>query len=207
VNLRRIRLPLATALLGFASATAILRNSVRAEDDESMLDKLRVIAAYSQAATPGEEHEKLCEYAGDWTFEATTFLGPAPETSKGTARFEPILGGRYVVQKTQGKMLGQPFDGFGLNGFDNVTREYFTFWADSWSTNVYEMRGARPKEGEPLVLSGQARDAMSPEGRPWRMVQSWIEDDEFRLEVFDTLERDGKPTEVKAAELVYRRVK
>lgn len=203
----RLTWPVVTALLGFLAAFATLRSSVRAEDDDSLLEKIRVIAAYSQAATPGEEHEKLCEFVGDWSFEATTFLGPKPETSAGTARFESILGGRYVVQTTRGKMLGQPFDGFALNGFDNVTREYFIFWADSWSTNVYEMRGLRPKQGEPLVLAGQARDALSPEGRPWRMVQSWIENDEFRLEIFDTLERDGKPTEVKAAELVYRRAK
>lgn len=207
MNHRKLTWPIATALLGFAAATLAFRPSVRASDDEGWMKRLAVIAAYSHAATPGEEHERLAEYVGDWTFEATTYLGPKPETSRGTATFEAVLGGRYVVQKTEGKMLGQLFQGFGLNGFDNLTREYFMIWADSWSTCIYEMRGKAPKEGEPLLLEGQARDALSPSGRPWRMVQSWVVDGEFRLEIFDTLERDGVPTEVKASELIYRRVK
>lgn len=205
MNHRKLSWPIATALLGFVAAMVTFRPTVRAGDDEGWIKQLAVIAAYSHAATPGEEHELLCEYVGDWTFEATTFLGPKPETSRGTANFESVLGGRYVVQKTQGKMLGQPFEGFGLNGFDNLTREYFMIWGDSWSTCIYEMRGKSPKEGEPLVLEGQARDALSPNGRPWRMVQSWVADGAFRLEIFDTLERNGVPTEVKAAELNYRR--
>jgi hypothetical protein len=196
---------LAAAAAAAALTAFVLRSEVHAAEDDGWKEKLAVVAAYMKAATSNEKHDELCERAGEWTFEATTYLGPAPETTSGTATFEPILDGRYVVQRTAGKMLGGDFDGFGINGYDNVAEEFFTVWVDSWSTGIYEMRGQAPAEGQPLVLEGQARDAMSPEGRLWRMVETKISDDEFRTEVFDTIPGGEGPGKTLVAVLHYRR--
>jgi len=210
MNTRTLSWSLSAAVVASALTAFVLRSDARAQEgasdaEKGWMDKLAVIAAYAQAATPNEYHEQLCETVGHWTFEATTHLGPVSETSKGTAEFEALLGGRYVMQRTKGEMLRGEFEGLGINGYDNVAREFFTFWIDSWSTGIYVLRGPAPKEGEPLVLKGEACDAMSPKGRPWRMVQTWPSADEFKVEVFDTIPQDGVPTDMKVADLHYVR--
>lgn len=198
---------LSTAAIASAITFLAMRPEASAGDNKNLFKQFAAIAAYAKAAIPNQHHLELCRMAGTWNFEVTTYLGPAPETAQGVATFESILGGRYVVQETKSKLLGKDFDGFCVNGFDNVSQEYFMVWVDSWSTGIYVLCGKAPARGEPLELRGDAKDAYSPNGRPWRMVRTWLGPDEFRLEVYDTLNEGDPPAAQKVTELHYRRAK
>src|SRR5437764_8444463 len=118
---------------------------------------------YMKAATPGPEHQKLAKMAGKWKMQVTAWMMPGapPEKSEGTAEFKPILGGRYIRQEIKGTMGGQPFEGQGTLGFDNVTKERFVTWTDSMSTGLLVMRGKCPADAKKCTTRGQATDAVA----------------------------------------------
>src|ERR1043165_7012037 len=82
--------------------------------------------AYEQAAQVGDQHKVLQKLAGKWdtVSKMSAMPGmPAAET-KGTSEARSILGGRQVLEQSQGTMMGKPFNGLFLIGYDNTLKEY-----------------------------------------------------------------------------------
>lgn len=78
-------------------------------------------ARWMAASTPGEMHEFLARQEGKWNTVTRVWMdGPQsePSESTGTAVRRMILGGRFLVDETDGSLLGMPHQGFGLNGYD-----------------------------------------------------------------------------------------
>jgi hypothetical protein len=67
--------------------------------------------------------------------------GAPPSVSKGTAERSMILGGRVMVEKVTSEMLGQPFEGFGMTGYDNVSQKYWGTWNDNMMTGQMSSTG------------------------------------------------------------------
>ncbi len=59
-----------------------------------------------QLATPGAPHQHLATLAGKWTTTHTTYMEEAPETSTGAYEGEVVLGGRYILGRFKGMMMG-----------------------------------------------------------------------------------------------------
>jgi hypothetical protein len=59
--------------------------------------------------------------------------GQPPLESEGTAEHKMILGVRYLQQAFTGDMMGTPFGGIGLNGYDNQKQKFVSTWVDSMS--------------------------------------------------------------------------
>ena len=99
------------------------------------------MAAYLKMAEPGAEHAMLAKFAGSW--ETTIRIWMAPNTpateSKGTAEIVAILGGRQLREEFSGEMMGMPFSGFGLTGYDKATKKYVSTWSDNMSTGIMKM--------------------------------------------------------------------
>jgi hypothetical protein len=140
---------------------------------------------YMQAATPGPEHQKLAKMAGKWKMQVTAWMMPGapPEKSDGTAEFTPILGGRYIRQEVKGTMGGQPFEGQGTMGFDNVTKERFATWTDSMSTGLLVMRGKCPAEAKKCTTKGQGSDAAAGKMVSFTETTTMTDDDHFTFEL------------------------
>ena len=53
------------------------------------------------------------------------------------------LDGRYIKVDVAGDMPGMgPFTGFGLTGFDNVSKKFVSTWVDNMGTGM--MNGSEP---------------------------------------------------------------
>ena len=52
-----------------------------------------------------------------------------------------ILGDRVMVEEVKSQMMGQPFTGHGMSGYDNVSDKYWATWIDSMSTGVMTSEG------------------------------------------------------------------
>lgn len=102
---------------------------------EEMMKKMQ------EAMTPTESHKLLEQMVGSWTFTSKFWekADAKPEESKGTSTMKMIMGGRYLHQEVKGKAMGMDFDGLGLMGYDNIKKQYDSFWIDSMSTAM--MRG------------------------------------------------------------------
>jgi len=87
---------------------------------------------------PGPEHNILKQDAGTWdaTVEMTQGPGQAPMVSKGVEINTLLGGGLWLVTDFKSDMMGQPFEGHGISGYDSGQRKYVSTWVDSWSTGL-----------------------------------------------------------------------
>jgi hypothetical protein len=156
-----------------------------------------MMAGMLEAAKPGEPHKHLSAMVGKWTTTVKTsgMPGMPAEETKGAAVYRSILDGRQIVGDTTGTMMGMPFNGFMLLGYDNVTKEYVSTWTDNWSSGQYMTRGAADDAGKVVTMKGIIKDAMTPDGRPWALVIKIESKDKHVIEVLDTI-APGQPPQL-----------
>lgn len=93
--------------------------------------------AMMKAGTPGAEHKMMAEWAGNWSVKMKMMMPGAPPTeSMGSAVITSIFGGRYMQENFKGDVMGMPFEGIGMSGFDNVSKKFVGTWIDSMSTGI-----------------------------------------------------------------------
>jgi hypothetical protein len=104
---------------------------------------------------PGPEHQKLASYAGKWNC-AIEMMGQdgKPVASKGTMSARVALGGLWLIEDFEATMMGGPFSGHGINGYDPAKGKYVSTWFDSWSTSPFALEGSFDKEGKVLTMTG-----------------------------------------------------
>jgi hypothetical protein len=170
-----------------------------AMDQEAMMKK------WMEMASPSEGHAIFDKYVGKWNTDVKSWMDPAgpPIESKGSAEFSKMFGGRYLVQSFHGSMMGQPFEGHGMTGYDNFRKEYQSTWMDDMSTAMMIMKGTRKSDGT-FELAGTMDDAMTGEkDMKMRTVEKWVDDDHFNFSMYYTVA--GK--EAKMMEINYTRAK
>jgi hypothetical protein len=193
---------IASALFLIA-ATAALADEPKREmsaEEKSMMEK------FTKAATPGPEHAQMAKMAGKWKIQVTSWMKPGapPMKSEGTSEFKPTMGGRYLEEEVHGDMAGQPFEGRGLQGFDNVTREQWGTWVDNMGTGTMLMKGKCAAGSKKCSMKGKMPDAIAGKEVPFTSTMMMKDDNTFVVEMTGP-GPDGK--QFKNLELVYTRVK
>jgi hypothetical protein len=163
----------------------------------------KMMAEMEKAATPGVEHKALVEMAGNWTSAGKMYMDPTkpPTESKGTEECKAILGGRFLECTYKGQMMGKPFEGIGVSGYDNMKKKYVMTWKDNMGTMILYTEGtgdakSRTYTGEETMPNGQKR--------PFRWVIKIDSKDKHSMEMYAP-GMDGK--EAKQMEIVYTRAK
>ncbi len=168
--------------------------------EQAMMD------AMMKAATPGENHKLLASINGTFAFVNKYWMDPAapPSESTGTATRTSILGGRYVEGIYKGVMGGMPFEGNGVDAYDNVTKQFVSSWIDNMGTGLTVLTGKYNAATKTITYAGDMADMMNP-GKTYKVRQLVrIESpDRFVMEWYET--RTGK--EAKTMEIVYTRKK
>jgi hypothetical protein len=161
------------------------------------------LAASMASATPGAAHAELAKGVGHYRVEGVHWTSPdaAPVPMTATADVEMILGGRYMLEHFHSEFMGEPFEGMLLMGFDNLAGEYWSLWIDNSSTVGMLSTGTEVSDGR-IVMTGLARDPMTPKGRPMRLETVQGADGAFTMRMFDSTP-DGR--EWKVMEMTYRR--
>ena len=123
--------------------------------DKSM-DQQAMMELWKQAATPGEPHKLFATLAGNWTTTTKEWMEPGkpPMESAGTAEMKMLLDGRFLYQEFNGQMVRQPFNGIGIDAYDNMTKKYVTAWMDSMGTGIFLMEGTATPDGKTITLRG-----------------------------------------------------
>lgn len=159
--------------------------------------------AYQKAGTPGVEHGKLAAMAGNYDLTVKSWYAPGapPSTDAGTATRRMILGNRVLVEEVTSSMMGQPFTGQGLHGFDNVTGRYWATWNDSMSTGLMVSDGTCDAQLA-CTYTGSHHDPVTKQAQTTRMTSRWTDKTTEVFEMFGP-GPDGK--EVKMMEITYRK--
>ena len=161
--------------------------------------------AMVKASTIGENHHKLDPLVGSYKVETKFWMTPGgqPETVTGTAEFMWILGGHYLATDYHSEFNGQPFEGHGAYGYNNVTKRYESIWLDSMGTEIMKSEGQSEKDGSVIVFNGEFSCPVSDGPMKMRTVMT-IGTDRHVFEMFHPA-FDGSG-EYKAMEIVYEKV-
>lgn len=167
------------------------------------MDPQAMMELWKQAAQPGEPHKLFATLAGSWTTTTKEWMEPGkpPTESTGTADMKMLLDGRFLYQEYNGQMMGQPFNGIGIDAYDNMTKKYVTAWMDSMGTGIFIMEGTASADGKTITLKGSHPE---PGGGKMthRAVWKIINADNQTFEMYGT-HHGGK--EMKVMEIIYTR--
>jgi hypothetical protein len=165
-----------------------------------------MMEAWMKASSPGEAHKLMERHVGVWDAEVRLFMDPAgpPMITKGKGTNTLILGGRYLESRFKGEFEGQPFEGIGYMGYDNVRKEFVNFWIDSTSTWFMFSAGTADKEGKVWKNTGEVSDPVTGKAKPYREEAVFETPDRLVSRAYDK-GPDGR--EFLSMEIVYTRAK
>ena len=155
--------------------------------------------AYMKLAQPGEHHKLLGHLAGKWQVAGRTWMDPSQPPVEMTFAVEAswILGGRYLQQVHTSTFMGQPFEGRSLDGYDNVTHEYFSTWVDNMGTGVMVFRGKCDDPCTALTETAEGPDPMTGKVMKSTTVTTFVDADTYRFEMYEARAgKDGQGTKV-----------
>jgi hypothetical protein len=162
-----------------------------------------MMEAFQKAGTPGAQHQQLASLAGtyDLTVKAWHAPGTEPTTDTGTATRKMILGDRVMVEEVTSQMMGQPYSGQGLHGFDNVTGKYWSTWSDSMSTGLMVSEGSCDAKLT-CTYTGTYHDPVTKQPQTSRMTTRWTDKS---TEVFEMYGPGPDGRETKMMEITYKK--
>ena len=186
-------------------ALALIASPVMAKDKKpaKQMDPQAMMEVYQKLATPGEPHKQFESLAGSWTTQTKEWMEPGkpPTEASGSADMKMLLGGRYLQQEFTREMMGQPYTGMGITGYDNLHKKHVSIWLDTMGTAPFMMESTGSADGKTITLKGQHAE---PSGghmthcAVWKIVDS-------NTQTFDMwgTEHGGKDTKV--LEITYSR--
>jgi hypothetical protein len=154
---------------------------------ETIMDMQAIMEIYKKVGTPGEPHKVLAKLEGSWTTRSRGWMEPdkPPVESTGTCEQKMVLGGHYLRQEYTGDMMGQPFTGINLMGFDNHTKKYESVWLDSMSTGIFYFVGTGSADGRTITQECSYDDPIKGPS-VWRTVTRIKDDNTVEFAMFLT---------------------
>jgi Protein of unknown function (DUF1579) len=127
------------------------------------MDMQGMMDLYTKLATPGEQHKLLAGMAGTWNTTTKSWMDPnqPPEETTGTCKHAMLMAGRFLQQECTGTMMGQPFKGMGMTGYDNHAKKYVATWIDSMGTGIYFFEGSIGHDGKTITMESRYDDPMA----------------------------------------------
>lgn len=183
----------------FIPLVTVLITSISAQEEGS-----NDMDAWQEFMNPGPMHEILAQRVGEWKAEVKMWMDPSqpPTLSEAKTICEPMLGGRYFKATHTGNMMGMPYEGYEINGYDNLKKEFFNVWIDNMGTGVMMNYGSYDETNNTLnyngLMTGPTGDDMEV-----RMTVKLIDNNNSIFEMFADM--DGQ--EVKWMEIKYIRTK
>src|SRR3546814_445271 len=163
---------LACALLSFAAAAAAQEEPARQPAPQASAtpdaEQQAMMAAWQKAATPGPQHAQLAEhFAGTWDTKQTMWMDPSapPMVETGKSVDTAVLGGRQIRTQFSSRFMGQPFNGIGFMGYDNVRGKYVASWVDDMSTGLMTTEGDYDPATKTYTFVAEMADPMN-DGAP-----------------------------------------
>lgn len=106
-----------------------------------------LLGAFATAAVMGQEmpipkptshHRALQRAEGTWDAVVKMYGAPGkpPLVSKGVEVNKLVPGGLWLTSEFKSEMMGTPFEGRGIFGYDTATRRHVGTWVDSMVTGL-----------------------------------------------------------------------
>jgi Protein of unknown function (DUF1579) len=170
-------------------------------------EEMAQMQEYMKLMQPGEAHEGLRSGVGTWDTVTKVWMsgpGTTPMESPGKSVFKAVLDGRWVQEEHTGSMMGMPYKGFGMMGYDNYKKLYVGTWYSNMGTEMLQMSGGRdPKSGVVTMYGTMDEPQLGVHGRTVKYVMTPTGDDHFTFAIIDLHAGD----DYKVIEIAYTRRK
>jgi len=156
------------------------------------------------AGTPGPAHKALDALSGSWKAEVKCWHEPGgpPQVSQATARTRWILNGHFLEEEFHGEMMGKPFTGKTLIGYDNIKQKFSIVWISDMQTSMFVAEGKGEDGNKTITLEGKADcPATGQRDVPTKTAYRVLSPDKHTFEMFD-----GSKGFAKTMEITYTRV-
>ena len=111
-----------------------------------------------------------------------------------------ILGGRFLQSSYTSEVMGQPFEGFGLDGYDIQKGKYIGLWSDTMTTKMLVFEGTC--DGKIREMFSKYDDPMTNKPTQMKGLTTILSDNEHKYEGWN-LGPEGEFH--KSMEVVYTR--
>ena len=144
------------------------------------------------AGTPGPAHKALEPMIGNWKAQVSCWKDGAGEAhvSHGTAKTSWILQGRFLQEEFSGEMMGRPFKGLTLLGYDNTKQTYNMVWLADTQTSMFTCEGKGTEGNKVITLEGQCTCPTTGAQKALKSVYRLTGADQHVFEMY----HDGKKT-------------
>ena len=140
------------------------KNQARAKDDykpsysNQQGDQAEMMKKMEAAGAPGPAHKALQGFVGQWKAEVKCWMDPAgsPEVTPGTAEAKLIFAGRFLEEEFRGQMMGKPFTGKTILGFDNTRQTFNSVWLSEMQTAMFVSEGKGDSGYKVITLEGKS---------------------------------------------------
>lgn len=195
-----------TLALALSSTAQEKKGDAPQQPTQAQMDEM--MKKWKDAATPGNPHKMLAELAGTWEAEVKTWMGgpsSQPTVTKGTSEMKTLLGGRFLEQTVKAEMMGMPFEGTGVTGYDNVKQKYVGTWMDNFGTCILTMSGTADQTGTVITMWGTMDEPTTGErDKLVKYVTRILGKDKHVFEIHDLSLPEGQ---TKTMEMLYTRKK
>ena len=151
-------------------------------------DKAEMMKKMEAAGTPGPAHKALEAFVGNWKAEVKCWCEPdgPPKVSQGTAKASWILNGHFLEEEFHGEMMGKPFTGRSLMGYDNIKQTFNTVWVSDMQTSILTSEGKGENGNKVITLAGKSNcPATGRKDIPIKTVFRVLSPDKHVFEMFN----------------------
>lgn len=157
-------------------------------EEEQEMDP--AMEAWVKAGVPGEHHQHLAAYAGEWEVKGQMWMEPGadPMPIEGVMTAKMVLGGRYLKTHYESEFMGQPFEGVGYDAYDNIKGKYVGTWMDTMSTMMPSFHGSCEDGGKTRTMKAKMEEPGT--GKIWKSksVTTWIDENSYKMESWRSAE-------------------
>lgn len=198
-----------TLVTAFAALLALVPMTVQDPQDpqdpqQGKADMAAMMKRARRYTEPGEKHELLERFLGDWTSETRLFMGgrSTPATA-GSMSCSWKHDGRWLECNAAGKLMGQPVESTTLLGYDNFKQSYVSVTVSTMDTAMNTVEGDLDPRTGALLMYGTIDEYLTGEhDKAVKVVWRFPSDDEMVMEVHDLAIGE---TDTKVIETRYRR--
>ncbi len=176
------------------------------EQRQMTKEEQEMMNLWQEYATPGRPHENFKYFEGLWNGDLKMWMAPevSPSISKGKAKGEVIMGGRYLIMKYESTFEGMKFEGMSILAYDNARKKFQSFWIDNFGTGIYPLEGTCSNDFKECIDEGEWYDPIKKKNYKVKIITKKINDDSFRNEMFITYPNEKQ---FKSMESIYTREK
>jgi uncharacterized protein YfaP (DUF2135 family) len=147
------------------------------------------------AITPGKMHEHLAKGVGTWKGNNTMWMYPGadPVKTQCTSVVTSMMDGRFIKIEMAGEMPGMgPFNGFGINGYDNAAGKFVSMWIDNCTTSILNGAGELSPDGKTTTWVYTYTCPLTKKPTKMRQIETMTGPNTMTLEAHATDPKSGK---------------